>query len=83
MSRRPTLPVTGDVPWTSIDRSTAAGTVLANILESGALHEISNYPGENDEDSPIRRYLTNTGRVEEGAQFLSLCPENMFNNSFN
>ncbi|KAJ7721836.1 hypothetical protein DFH07DRAFT_857426 [Mycena maculata] len=62
----PGLAAPGDVPWTSIDTSTAASTMLANILTSDALDEISNYPGEDGEDSAIKRYMTSAGRVREG-----------------
>ncbi|KAJ7906919.1 hypothetical protein B0H13DRAFT_1880144 [Mycena leptocephala] len=61
------LPTPADVPWTSIHTSTAASTVVANILASGALDEISNYPSEDGEESAIRRYLRSpsAGRARE------------------
>ncbi|KAJ7795213.1 hypothetical protein B0H13DRAFT_2393130 [Mycena leptocephala] len=66
----PRLPTPADVSWTSIHTSTAASTVVANILASGALDEISNYPTEDGEESAIRRYLRSpsAGRAREGAE---------------
>ncbi|KAJ7884281.1 hypothetical protein B0H13DRAFT_2343767 [Mycena leptocephala] len=64
----PSLPTPADVPWTSIHTSMAASTVLANILASDALDEISNYPSEDGEDSAIMGYLRSpsAGRAREG-----------------
>ncbi|KAJ7199425.1 hypothetical protein GGX14DRAFT_401371 [Mycena pura] len=64
----PSLPTPADVPWTSIHTSTAASTVVANILASGALDEISNYSSEDGEESAIKSYLRSpsAGRAREG-----------------
>jgi hypothetical protein len=71
------LPTPADVPWTSIHTSTGASTVVANILASGALDEISNYSSEDGEESAIKRYLRSpsAGRAREGAECSSLCLE--------
>jgi hypothetical protein len=65
----PSLPTAAAVPWTSIHTSRAASTVVANILASGALDEISNYPSEDGEESAIKGYLRNP---REGPVFKSL-----------
>jgi hypothetical protein len=81
----PSLPTPADVPWTSIHTSMAASTVLANILASDALDEISNYPSEDGEDSAIMGYLRSpsAGRAREGAECLSLPRKMCFDDGFN